>query len=233
MKRTLVLTLAAVLVLLTTACASGGQTTPSGGQSSSKPSGSSQSAVGQPESSSPAQGKTGVGMALSLQGTRGATADSPARTQAEVTVCAATFAQDGTILDIMFDVMEPTVNFDAQGALQTDLAAAIQTKRQLGSSYGLKSASAIGKEWYEQADALQQWMTGQKAEEVLGMKTKTVNDSKYADETDLTSSVTIAVGQFLQALQSAYDNARSVGTMAGGGQSAGQSSEQAAQSSGS
>lgn len=232
MKRTLALTLAAVLVLLTTACASGSQTTPSGGQSS-KPSGSSQSASSRPESTAPAQGKTGVGMALSLQGTRGATADIPARTQAEITVCAATFAQDGTILDIMFDVMEPTVNFDAQGALQTDLAAAIQTKRQLGSSYGLKGASAIGKEWYEQADALQQWMTGQKAEEVLGMKTKTVSDSKYADEADLTSSVTIAVGQFLQALQSAYDNARGAGTMAGGGQSAAQGSGQSAQNSGS
>jgi len=157
-------------------------------------------------------GKTGVGMVISMEGTRGATESSPAVTQSEITVCAASFDKDGKILDVVFDVAEPGVEYDDTGALTTDLSQPVMTKRQLGDDYGMKGVSGIGKEWYQQVDALQEWMIGQQVEEVLGMQTSIQNGYEYADEADLTSSVTISVGQFLEALQAAYDNAEGVKT---------------------
>ena len=77
-------------------------------------------------------GKTGVGMVISMEGTRGATESSPAVTQSEITVCAASFDKDGKILDVVFDVAEPGVEYDDTGALTTDLSQPVMTKRQLG-----------------------------------------------------------------------------------------------------
>lgn len=210
-KRSLALAFAVALALALAACGGMGGSASSGAQGSSGAAASgSQSQTSRPEGGTADQtgAKTGVGVAISLEGTRGAAEGTAARARAEITVCAARFARDGTILDVMFDVAEPGVDFDTEGVLTTDLAAEIKTKRQLGDSYGLKGASAIGKEWYQQADALQSWMAGRNVEEVLGMKTRTEEEAQYADEADLTSSVTIEIGQFLQALEHAYDNAR-------------------------
>ncbi len=219
MKRFLALTSAMVLTLTMAACTnsqsngssmSGSAGSSGSGQQSSSGAGNTGSIGNQDSQGSTtatAQTKTGVGLVISLDDSTGATDNGSGRAQAEVTVCAASFDNDGKIVDIMFDVAEPGVDFDSTGALTTDLTESIKTKRQLGDDYGMEGASGIGKEWYEQVDALQEWMVGQSVEEVLGMKTSTQNGAEYADEEELTSSVTIAVDQFLEALQVAYDNA--------------------------
>ncbi len=153
--------------------------------------------------------KTGLGSVVSLENSRGATTDASAAAQADVTMCAASFDSDGTIISITFDVAECKVSYDAQGALTTDISAPIKTKRELGDDYNMKPASAIGKEWYEQVDALQEWMVGKTVDEVSGMEVKTVEDrgDNIPNEADLVSSVTIDVGIFLEAMKVAYDNA--------------------------
>lgn len=215
MKRFFALTIAMVLTLSMAAC-SDKQTTPpssSGSENNSvtdqqQPGSSQNQNTSTEQNGTAAATKTGVGIVITLDDSRGATEEKPARAQAEVTVCAASFEEDGKIVSVRFDVAEPGVDFDKEGALTTDLTEAIETKRQQGDAYGMKGVSGIGKEWYQQVDALEEWMVGKSAEEVLGMKTSTQNESEYADEADLTSSVTIAVGEFLDALQAAYDDAQ-------------------------
>lgn len=230
MKRFLALTSAMVLTLSMAACADKQTTPPSSSNSANNNSASSQqssdSSQNTPsgQSSTASAAKTGVGIVISLEDSWGATEEKPARAKAEVTVCAASFEKDGKIASVRFDVAEPGVDFDADGALTTDLTKAVETKRQLGDSYGMKGVSSIDKEWYQQVDALEKWMTGKPVEEVLGMKTTNQNDAEYADESDLTSSVTIAVGDFLEALQSAYDDAQ-------GSQSSGSEDEMGSDSS--
>ena len=68
----------------------------------------------------------------------------------------------------------------------------------------MKSASGIGKEWYEQAAALAQWMIGKTVDEVAAIK---VSDEGTTTEADLTSSVTIHVADYIKALQKAAANA--------------------------
>ncbi|MBP0962919.1 MAG: hypothetical protein J6Q99_01330, partial [Oscillospiraceae bacterium] len=143
MKRFLALAIAMALILTMAAC-SDKQTTPpasSDDQNESatqqKPSDSSQNQSGTAQQNgTAAPTKTGVGVVISLENSYGATEGKPARAQAEVTVCAASFEKDGTIASVRFDVAEPGVDFDSAGALTTDLTTAVETKRQLGDAYG-------------------------------------------------------------------------------------------------
>ncbi len=152
--------------------------------------------------------KTGLGAVISIAKSASATADAGALAEADVTTAAVTLGADGKILGVKFDVLQSKVNFDAAGQLTTDIAVTPQTKVELKEGYGMKKASAIGKEWYEQAAALEDWMVGKTIDQVMGMK---VSDQGTTAEADLTSSVTVHVGDFLSAVKKAVDNARDFG----------------------
>lgn len=216
MKRVLALLATAIMILSLTACGetenNGSSASDSGSVNESAPQNSAPSDIPDENNSdknNPDMNsvRTGAGVVISMEGSKSATETSGATAQAEITVCAASFDSQGKILDVMFDVAEPGVEFDNTGTLTTDLTAGFKTKRQLGDSYGMKEASDINKEWYQQVDSLEDWMIGKTAEEVFGMNTVIENGKEYPDEADLTSSATIAVGDFLKALQMAYNNA--------------------------
>ena len=98
----------------------------------------------------------------------------------------------------------PKAAFDATGAASGELNAAPQTKKELKEGYGMKRVSAIGKEWYEQAAALEEWCVGKTVAEVLAMSTFDRGDGSHTmvpDEADLKTGVTITVGDYLKALE--------------------------------
>lgn len=112
--------------------------------------------------------------------------------QAYAMVSAVTF--DGeTITSCSIDAVQASVDFNAQGLITTDLAAPQPTKNELGEDYGMKNASSIGREWYEQAAAFGAYVTGKTAEEVSAIA---VNERTSPTEADLTASVTIGIGDF-------------------------------------
>jgi hypothetical protein len=137
MKRFLVLTSAMVLTLSMAACADK-QTTPPPSSSDpnssvtqQQPSGSDKNPGGSTQQNSTAPTtKTGVGVVISLENSWGATADKPAGARTEVTVCAASFEKDGKIASVRFDAAEPGVDFDAAGALTTDLTIKVSSAEQ-------------------------------------------------------------------------------------------------------
>ena len=73
--------------------------------------------------------KTGLGMVVSMSGTD-AEDEDPAKTQADVTVCEATFDQDGKIVAISFDVVQAKATVDADGVVT--VAEDVKTKLELG-----------------------------------------------------------------------------------------------------
>ena len=73
--------------------------------------------------------KTGLGMVVSMSGTD-AEDEDPAKTQADVTVCEATFDQDGKIVAISFDVVQAKATVDADGVVT--VAEDVKTKSELG-----------------------------------------------------------------------------------------------------
>ena len=127
------------------------------------------------------------------------------------TMCAVTLDEAGKIVAVKFDVVQPKAAFDATGAASGELNAAPQTKKELKEGYGMKRVSSIGKEWYEQAAALEEWCIGKTVEEVLGMKTFDRGDGSHTmvpDEADLKAGCTITVGDYLKALVNAAANAQ-------------------------
>ena len=83
-------------------------------------------------------------------------------------------------------------------------------KKALGADYGMVVASPIGKEWFEQAEALEQWMIGKTVEEVLAMPVYAKDDSHptIPDVEELKSSCTMNVGGYLEAVKGAAEAAK-------------------------
>ena len=98
-----------------------------------------------------------------------------------------------TVTSCYIDAVQANVNFDAKGVITTDLTAPVASKNELGEAYGMKKASAIGKEWNEQAAAFCEYVTGKTVDEVLGIA---VVDKKPADA-DLSASVTMKINDFI------------------------------------
>jgi hypothetical protein len=147
--------------------------------------------------------KTGVGSVISVAKSKNATADAQGLAQADVTMAAVTFDSAGKIVSVDIDVAQVKVEFDQNGVITTDIAAVQKSKVELGDSYGMKKASNIGKEWYEQIADLEKWMVGKTVDQVKSMKTK----DGAPDETDLTSKVTITVSDYQEAVAKAFANA--------------------------
>ena len=73
----------------------------------------------------------------------------------------------------------------------------------------MKPASAIGKEWYEQIDALEKYSVGKTPADVTGMKVIEANGhTNVPDVEDLKSSCTMSCGDFFETLTKAAANAK-------------------------
>ena len=153
--------------------------------------------------------KTGLGMVNSIGSSKSATEEAEGTAQADVTAAAVTVDSKNTIVSISFDVVQAKVKFDATGTITTDLATAFKTKKELKEGYNMKPASAIGKEWYEQIDALEKYAVGKTPADVSGMAVKEVNGhTNVPDIADLASSCTMSCGDFFATLTKAAANAK-------------------------
>lgn len=130
-------------------------------------------------------------------------------TLSDTIMCAATVDASGKVTSIRFDDVQAPINFDETGKITTDKATQFKTKRELGNDYGMKKASGIGKEWFEEVDAIEKWMTGKTADQIKAMKVKTTQaEGNVSDEPDLASSATIGISDFIEMAVAAIGNAK-------------------------
>ena len=122
-----------------------------------------------------------------------ATADKAGTIQLDADITALTKA-DGKITSCYIDSLQAKISIDANGAITTDLSAAVQTKNQLGEAYGMVAWGKAKAEWNAQAAAFAAYVTGKTAAEVAGIAI--TETTKPADGTDLATSVTISIGGF-------------------------------------
>ncbi len=160
-----------------------------------------------PVTTEAAAAKTGLAVTSSIAKSTNV-GDTDGLAEIDSTVVAVLVDQDGKILDCKIDAVQTKVNFSAEGKLTTDIATVIKSKQELGTEYGLGAKSAIGKEWNEQVNALADYVVGKTAAEVKGI---TVTEEGVATEADLTSSVTIKIGDYLAAIDKAVTNAQDLG----------------------
>lgn len=146
--------------------------------------------------------KLGLGSVTSLAKSK-ELAEGKGAAQADTTVVALALDAEGKIVDVIIDVAQSKAPIKDDGTLGFEPAATeLKTQRDLGDDYKMKDASGLKKEWYEQADALEEAWIGKTVEEALAMK----RDEEKDQFTDLASSVTIKVSGYMEALKRASEN---------------------------
>ena len=153
--------------------------------------------------------KTGIAIVSSYT-TANATADAAGNAQVDSTVAAVTVDEDGKIVSCKIDVAQNKVPVNADGSFDTSLT--FKSKQELGTDYGMTPASAIGKEWYEQADAFAAYVVGKTAAEVEAIGV--TGDHNAPDVADLAASCTMNVVDIKAAIVEACNNAQDLGASA-------------------
>lgn len=159
--------------------------------------------------STPANFKIGIGAVSTTSESQPASSDEYGNASFDTTVCGLCVDENGNILAVRFDTIETGLGFDASGVFTDDIGSDILTKREIGDNYGIGAVSDIGMEWYQQIDALENWMVGKSINEVMSMKVyeRDADHRHVPDEEDLKTSVTISVTDQLRALEKAYADA--------------------------
>ena len=122
-------------------------------------------------------------------------ADAEKAGNAQLNVDAAAITMNGeTITSCFIDSVQAKVAFGTDGVITSDVAAAVQTKNQLGEGYGMKAWGGATYEWTEQAANFAAYVTGKTAADVAGIA---IDEGTKPTDADLSTSVTIAIGGFL------------------------------------
>ena len=151
--------------------------------------------------------KVGVGSVASVSGKNAVAASTgveaaPGRIETNVTFTGVAFDKDGKVLVALLDDAQNQGTFDATGAVVK--AEAAPTKQEKGADYGMVKASAIGKEWFEQANALTAYFVGKTADEV---KAIAVDAEGVTTVEDLKTSVSVGIDEYLASFAKAVANA--------------------------
>lgn len=146
---------------------------------------------------------TGLGSVTSVSVTD-ATAEKAGSVNVSTYLCAVSLDEEGRIVTVDFDAVLPAGTFDTTGAAG-EYVAEPQTKNELKEGYGMKAASPIGKEWYEQMNALEDWCVGKTVAEVLATP---LNEKGAATDVDLVAGCTVHINDQLKALEKAAANAK-------------------------
>jgi hypothetical protein len=152
--------------------------------------------------------KTGLAVVNSISNSTDAV-DGEGVAEINTMIYAVTVDGAGKILKCAIDAVQTKAGFSDSGAVITPLDTMYKTKNELGDEYGMKSNSKIGREWNEQASSFAEYVVGKTAKEVSGIA---VDDQTYPTGADLTSSVTIHIGDFITGVQKAIENAKNIGS---------------------
>ena len=155
--------------------------------------------------------KTGLAIVGSANGSSSA-GEKDGEAKYDVTVVAVLVDEKGVIVDCIIDSVGTSVKFNTTGAITSDLNAAIPTKTELGDGYNMKTYGGAIAEWYEQIASFAAYVTGKTLDEVKGIA---VDAGTKPTDADLTSSVTIAIGGYINAIEAAVTSAQNLGAQGG------------------
>jgi hypothetical protein len=118
--------------------------------------------------------------------------------QFDIEMAAVTLDDSDRITACLTDTAQAKLTIE--NSLFSHAAGTMDTKRGKGTAYGMKAASSIKKEWYEQADAFDAYAVGKTAKELARLSVR--SDGK----TDAVSGCTMAIaGMLKNAVKAAQD----------------------------
>ncbi len=174
-------------------------------------------ACGGEEAKAPAKFKVGMGAVVSPS-LSDATADKQGQVQMNTTMAVVALDAEGKVVSVSFDVAQQALKVNADGTTADASAVDLRTKIEKEGDYNMAGASSIGKELFEQVNAMEDWMVGKTVDEVLGMELGE-NSAAHANTPvgDLAASCTITVTDYLAAFKEAVDTAVEVEGLAKAG----------------
>ncbi len=146
--------------------------------------------------------KMGFGSVTTIAKSKNAAADKDGVAQSYTELACVVIDENGKIVNIWIDSIQANIAIGIDGTIKTALDTKVQTKRELGDKYGMKASSALGKEWYEQADAMEKFLIGKTKADIEAMK---LTEGK---SDDMKASVSITVTNYLAAVIEAIENAK-------------------------
>ena len=152
-------------------------------------------------SKTPATLKFGTGVYVSAPATTDATADKDGSGKVDVTVAAVSVDAAGKIVACALDTASNTVAFTADGKAVAN--AEFKTKYESGADYNMVAYGGAVKEWFEQADAFETVVAGKTLAEVKAL----VAEGDKGTEDVINAGCTIAISEFVGAIEKAYNAA--------------------------
>ena len=150
-----------------------------------------------------AQLKFGVGTYASAKLKANAADGENGSTKASVNIAAVLLDANGKVVDCKIDCAEYELGFTADGKAVA-VEGEISTKYEKGDNYGMKKYGKAEKEWFEQIDALVGVIKGKTLDEV---KALVATESKGSDAV-VNAGCTIAVADYIKAVERAIENAK-------------------------
>lgn len=209
MKRFLAILLCLVMVCALVACNNG---TPNNGNNTNGGNGTNDNNNSNGTNNGGTTGMNGtayrMGLGLTVDSTVSpAEDDDDGRAEAAVTTCALLLDQEGKIISVTFDCVEAAASYNTSG--DVSWSDNYKSKKELGNDYGMKEYSSIGKEWFEQVNALENYCAGKTVSDVASMQMKEEDGKEGVPAAaELTSSCTISCDQFIEALKKAEMNVK-------------------------
>lgn len=151
--------------------------------------------------------KLGLGVKTGAKGTEAAD-DKPARIQIDTYMNALGLDDEDKVVANIIDVVQAKIDVDAEGKI-VERIADVKSKKELKEEYGMTKASEIGKEWFEQMMAWEEFTIGKTNEEIQGIpvKVRDENHQHVPDLPELATSVTITVEGYQEVMNKAFENA--------------------------
>ncbi len=158
--------------------------------------------------------KTGMGIVVSPS-LRDATADKAGQVQMNTTMCVATFDAEGKVVSVSFDVAQQALAVNTDGTTGDAANVDLRTKVEKEGDYAMQGASPIGKELFEQVNALEDWCVGKTIDEIVGMPVTVVGThNDVPTDADLSAVCTISLTDYLAAIKEASETAVEVKNVA-------------------
>ena len=131
--------------------------------------------------------RVGIGSYTATEDSSSAVSDDNGKTVVDTTYATVIFDENNIIQKVYIDQVETKVYFDSKGQLVNESAYNdIRSKRELGDEYGMKAASNIGKEWYEQINSLESWLVGKNIAEISD---SVMNMNGYGTDNDYANNI--------------------------------------------
>ena len=136
-----------------------------------------------------------------------ASAEKSGESKASSTYGVVALDKDGKVVFTQTDVAQNAVKFTTAGVVDGEVVA-IATKGEKKDEYGMKKVSSIGKEWFEQNQAYDDWTVGKTGKEIAGMEVTTNEGGKTVTaDKDLMTGCTIGVDSLQKVTTTAIEAA--------------------------